>query len=173
MNRSELTENLAIAVHALRRCEYTYGECVFISEGNPQGIALGIAAKQYGAANVVVGCWNETDADRLTALGFQPYVYGTEPEQALVERETEKRGFQFAFETSGKEAGYKAILEVIKRGAVVGILAKLAQPYTFFVKTAIRSQIRFVGVHSYGERDLSAAEALLKQADCVNALATR
>lgn len=170
MNRCEFKEALAIAIHALRRCEYTYGECVFISEGNPQGIALAIAAKQYGAANVVVGCRNESDAGRLNALGFKPYVYGKEPEQALRARETENRGFQFAFETSGKEAGYKTILEVIKRGAVVGILAKLEQPYTFFVKTVIRSQIRFVGVHSCDARDASAAEALL--AKCPDALET-
>ncbi len=159
----ELVDRLAVGVHALRRCGYVYGENVFVSKGTPLGLAVAVEAKTFGAARVAVGCQTAEEQMLTSSLGLEPWVRERESETELLHRLTDDRGFAFAFETSGTEAGYAAILALVKRGAVVGVLTELPQPYSFFVKTAIRSQIRFIGVHSFDEADKRLAQSVLSK----------
>ena len=159
MSESILKEQLAIAIHGLRRCNYSYGGFVLVTSGNLQGIAIALAAKHYGSAQVIVVCQNEQEQADAKDMGLE-CVMPVEVDPTQLAAITDGRGFDYAFETSGSAAGYGIILEQIKRGGVVGIFNHLDQPYTFFVKTAIRSQIRFIGIHSAQRRDEDEAERL-------------
>ena len=152
---------LAAAIYALRRCGFRCGAYVFVTGTGELGVLAAAAAKEFGAAGVAMGCTSE-EAGFVKSLGYEPYIYGQSDHARLVQGVTEGRGFDFALETSGTEKGYEALLKLTKRGAVVALLTKLEQPYTFFVKTAVRSQIRFVGVRRFDERSAQMAKTLLK-----------
>lgn len=171
MNEEVFCETMAISIHALRRCAYTYGTCVFISSANASGIATAVAVKRYGARSVAVCCANENEAKLVREMGLYAYQPEKESIAQLKENATENRGFDYAFETGASEQGYAMILDAVKRGAAVGVLAKLEKPYKFFVKTAIRSQIRFVGVHSAEERDRIEAKKIMENGEVRNLLA--
>lgn len=164
MRTPAMIDLFATSVSALRRCRYSYGGRVFVTEANPLGLAVARAALRYGALGVTVGCETQSACAAVEAMGMDAVLSG---DGAAVERARETargRGFDFAFETSGKNENYDRILELVKRGATVGILVRPERPHTFFVKTAIRSQIRFVGVHSASEEDRLEARKLAADA---------
>jgi threonine dehydrogenase-like Zn-dependent dehydrogenase len=124
-------------------------------------VLVGAIAKRCGAASILLAAEDGKWDERARSLGIDVCRYDGNLEET-VSRVTNGRGFDLSFETSGEKEGYAALLEATKRGGTVGILAELKEPYSFFVKTAIRSQIRFMGIRSFDEEAVQSAGNLLR-----------
>lgn len=162
MEQSAWQAQLPLAVRAMKRCGYSYGQYVFVTAPTPAGMAAAQAAKVCGSLGVAIGCRDEAEEAAVRQAGFAAYRYGGD--LAAFRRDfTGPHGFDYVAETTGGAEGYALTLELVKRGACVALLQEPEAPYTFFVKTAIRSQIRFAGVRTYTQEDADTAAALLKR----------
>ena len=162
--KEALKPTLAAAIQGLRRCGSRSDTDLFITGCGAVGLLVAIAAKKYGARKLVLGCRGERDAKFIEELGLEAFTYDRDTPEELL-RGTHSRGFDFAFETSGAALGYETLLKTVRRGAVVGVLCRMEEPYTFFVKTAVRSQIRFIGVHGFDALSEAEADRLLRDGD--------
>ena len=155
-------EQLSLAVYALSKTGFRYGMHVFITGYDDLSRTLGTLAGHCGAASITYGKLNkETETPEETA-GIHYFEYDRDDIETAKEF-TDKRLYDIVFETTGNAIAYNAFIDMVKRGGVVGILARLEQSHTFFVKTAVRSQIRFVGLKSYDEHSADVAKALIEQ----------
>ena len=155
-------ERLSLAVYALRKTGFRYGMHVFITGCDEIAYTLGTLANYCGAASVTYGVLDNAGEIREKQSGSHYFVYGRD-DLKTAKKITGGRLFDIVYETMGNTIAYDSFIDMIKRGGVAGILARLDEPYSFFVKTAVRSQIRFVGIHSYDKPSENAAESLIEQ----------
>jgi len=153
-------DKLSLAVYSLQRTGFRYGMYAFITGCDDFSCALGALLKHSGAAGVTMGAMNSEEATKIEKLGFTSYVYGSD-NMDKTKKLTDGRLFDLVYETTGNATAYGSFIDMLKRGGAVGVLARLDEPYTFFVKTAVRSQIRFVGMKSFDEKSAKIAKALL------------
>ena len=155
----DFDKQLSMALYALTRCGFRWGMYVLVTGASPQGLALACLAKHSGAAGVWVCTNGDAEAARVNSLGLNAFPMG-EGAKSAAEKATQGRMFDLAFEATGTPEGYDVLLASIKRGAAAGILAKPDMPYSFYVKDAVRSQIRFVGIKTPDGRSAAQARAL-------------
>ena len=155
-------EQLSLAVHALKKTGFRYGMYVFITGCDDLAFTLGTLALRCGAAGVTLGALNSEDVSKAERLGFSSYSYDQNNVESAMQL-TGGRLFDLVFETTGTKTAYDSFIDMLKRGSAVGILARLDEPYSFYVKTAVRSQIRFVGLHSFDEQSEKLAKELLEE----------
>ena len=155
-------EQLSLAVYSLKRVGFRYGMYAFITGCDDFSCTLGMLLLHSGAAGVTMGVFSSDDEKKVQKMGFTTYMYGSDNVK-LAEKLTDGRLFDLVFETTGKTTAYDAFIDMMKRGAVAGILARLDEAYTFFVKTAVRSQIRFIGLRSTDEQSSKIAQTLIEQ----------
>ena len=134
---------------------------MFITSWSKLGAIIAFAARYYGARSVTVASKRTNEKNDLLRYGFNVFDSSIETTSDLIRRVTGGHGFDYAFETSGNSEGYEQVMELVKRGAVIGIMEKSQEPYTFFVKTAIRSQPRFIGIKEYSDEDKKESERVL------------
>jgi threonine dehydrogenase-like Zn-dependent dehydrogenase len=161
VNQNVLSEALAKAVCALRRCDFRYGKYIMITGCDAVSLLAGAVARSAGAAAVVVCAESEEQVAMIRDLGFEAYRYGDDLKE-MVRRITDVRGFNLALETLGDSRGYQAIMAVVKQGAKVGMLTAPLEPYLLPITVAIRSQIHFIAVKDSDERCRQIAEKLLR-----------
>lgn len=154
-------DQLSLAVYSLRKTGFRYGMYVFITGCDDLAYTLGALLMHSGAAGITMGAFNREDELKAERLGFSSYVYGRD-NMETAKKLTDGRLYDLAFETTGNATAYEFI-DMLKRGGAAGILARLDEPYSFFVKTAVRSQIRFVGLRTYDEQSRKIAKELLER----------
>ena len=152
-------EQLSLAVHSLRKTGFRYGMYAFITGCDDFSCTLAALLLHCGAAGVTMGAFSSEDEIKIGNMGLSAYVYGRDGLDTA-SKHTAGRLYDLVFETKGKSAAYDVFIDMLKRGGTAGILARLDEAYSFFVKTAVRSQIRFVGLRSYDEQSIKIAEAL-------------
>ncbi len=154
-------EQLALAAYALRQTGFRYGMYVFLTGCDEMACTLAALLKHDGAAGITMGAFNSEEEEKIKKMGFSSFVYGRD-NLDTAKKLTDGRLFDLVFETTGNSVAYDNFIDMIKRGGGAGILARLDEPYTFFVKTAIRSQIRFIGLQTPDERSKEIADDLLQ-----------
>lgn len=155
-------DKLSLAVCSLRKTGFRYGMYVFITGCDDLACTLGALLKHSGAAGITMGAMSREDEIKVERLGFSSYVYGRD-DMETAKKLTDGRLYDLVFETTGNAVAYDSFIDMLKRGGTAGILARLDEPYSFFIKTAVRSQIRFVGLHSFDEQSTRIANELLEQ----------
>lgn len=155
-------DELSLAVCALRQTGFRYGMYAFITGCGDFACTLGALLLRSGAAGVTVGALSRDDEIKAERLGFSVYSYGRD-DLETAKKLTGGRLYDLVFETTGKAIAYDSLIDMVKRGGAVGILARLDEGYTFYVKTAVRSQIRFVGLHSFDGQSAEIAHNLLER----------
>ena len=153
-------EQLSLAVYSLRKTGFRHGMYIFITGCDDAAYALGVLASHCGAAGVTFGALNRNDEEKMERLGLSCFVYGRDNLETA-KKQTNGRLYDLVFETTGNVVAYDSFIDMVKRGGVVGILARLDEAYSFFVKTAVRSQIRFVGLRSFDEQSAKIAKDML------------
>ena len=152
-------EQLSLAVYSLKKVGFRYGMYAFVTGCDDFSYTIGALLLHCGAAGVTIGVNTPDEQKKAESLGFTPYTYGSNNGESA-KTLTDGRLFDLVFATTGNASAYDAFIDMLKRGGVVAILARLDTPYTFFVKTAVRSQIRFIGVQSFDERSAEIAKDL-------------
>jgi threonine dehydrogenase-like Zn-dependent dehydrogenase len=155
-------DELSLAVRALRKTGFRYGMYAFVTGCDGLSCTIGALLLRSGAAGVTMGALSRDDEIKAERLGFSVYSYGRD-NLDKARKLTGGRLYDLVYETTGKTAAYDAFIDMLKRGGAVGILARLDESYTFYVKTAVRSQIRFVGLRSFDEQSAKIANDLLER----------
>jgi len=135
---------------------------VFITGCDDFSYTLGALLLHCGAAGVTMGALSREDEDKAQKAGFSSYVYGRDNMETATKL-TDGRLYDLVFETTGNATAYDSFIDMLKRGGTAGILARMDEPYSFFVKTAVRSQIRFIGLRSFDEQSAKVANDLMER----------
>ena len=155
-------ELLSLAVYSLRKTGFRYGMHVFISGCDEMACMIGTLARHCGAASVTYGTLESEGKERNDQSCTHCFTYGCDNIETA-KRITEGRLYDIVFETTGNSIAYDSFIDLVKRGGVVGILARLEQAHSFFVKTAVRSQIRFIGLKTFDEKSAEVAKELIER----------
>ena len=155
-------EQLFLAVYSLRKTGFRYGMYALITGCDELSFTLGKLLLHCGAAGVTICASDREDEIKAEQMGFSSYVYDRDNIDTALKL-TDGRLYDLVFETSGNVAAYDVFIDLLKRGGTAGILARLEGEYSFFVKTAVRSQIRFIGLRSFDEQSVKIAKELLER----------
>ena len=145
-----LTEPLAVGVHAVRTGEVKFGHSVVIIGGGIIGITIAIAAKLYGASQVIVSEINENRIQLAREMGFSTVNPTKEDALGAILNQTGGRGADVVFEVTATDAGFQLMTEAAKRGGVivqVGLTDKMV-PIRARAFTLKEIQVRGVRIHS-------------------------
>ena len=156
-------DQLSLAVYSLQRTGFRYGMHAFVTGCDEFSCTLGALLQHCGAASVTLGAKNSDEAAKVEQQGFSSYVYGHADNIATAKELTEGRLYDLVFETTGNSIAYDAFIDMLKRGGTAGLLARLDEAYTFYIKTAVRSQIRFVGIRTIDDQSVSVAKGLIER----------
>ncbi len=113
-------EVLAIGVHALEVSRIRVGERIVIVGPGPVGLAILIAAKDYGAGGIcVIGAREDANTRLSIAEQFGAdvlIVNGEDNTEKRIEEFTEGEGVGLAFDASGNIAAMEKIIGMIRPG---------------------------------------------------------
>lgn len=153
--------SLALAVHALKRCDFRYGKFVLITGLDEVSLLCGEVAKNTGAAAVVFCTTNAEQEKAVTEKGFIAFRTDTDDVKMLIADVTDSRKFDIVIESTGDLAMYDLLVKAVKRGACVAAMKAPAEPYYFHVCDVIRDQIHFMGITSCDAHSVQTAERML------------
>ena len=112
-----LAEPLSVGIHALRRGNIKPGAITLITGMGPVGLLTVIAAKYYGAENIIV---TDMESKRLSVakqLGATKTVNVGETDlKHVVNQFTNNKGVDMIIETSGNEKAIRDNIQLINRG---------------------------------------------------------
>lgn len=154
-------KSLALAVYALKRCEFRYGKFVLITGLDEVSFLCGQVARNTGAAAVVFCAANEEDENFIKEQGFMAFRTDTDDIRMLIADVTDARKFDIVIEATGETVMYDLLVKAAKRGACVAAMKAPSAPYYFHVCDVIRDQIHFMGITSYDAQSLQTAERML------------
>lgn len=122
---ASLNEPFSVGIHAAKRADLRPGSSVAIMGMGPIGLMAVVAAKTFGASNIIVADLEENRLEAAKNLGASHVINIKEedPEKRIKEL-TFDGGVDVAFETAGHPAALKSALSSVKRGgklAIVGL----------------------------------------------------
>jgi L-idonate 5-dehydrogenase len=123
-----MAEPLAVSLHAVRRAGNLIGKEVLITGSGPIGCLVMMAAKEAGAARVVMTDVADKALERVREMGIDEAVNAV-TEQTVVESWFANKGsFDLSFECSGNAAGLSTCIQATASGGTVVCVGMIATP---------------------------------------------
>ncbi|WP_339183984.1 NAD(P)-dependent alcohol dehydrogenase [Oceanobacillus sp. FSL W7-1293] len=146
-----LIEPFSVSLHAAHRTCLRLGHTVAITGMGPVGLMSIIAAKAYGAKNIIV---SDVEPKRLEIAKQLGATHVLNPISDNVIEEifavTNNKGVDLAWECSGNKSAFQTILQTIKRGgkmAVIGLPPE--ENITFNIHTVSGLEVDIIGIFRY------------------------
>lgn len=118
-----LAEPLSVGIHAVKRGGLQPGETVLISGMGPVGLTTLIAAKAFGAKEIIVSDMEPLRLEAAKKLGATRAVnIATENLGAVVQEVTGGLGVDMVLETSGNVKALQSSIDMTKRGGGVVVI---------------------------------------------------
>lgn len=162
-----LIEPFSVGIHAAARSKLTPGSTIAIMGMGPVGLMAVVAAKAYGAAEIIVTDLEPLRLDAAKKLGAD-HVINVAEQDALeeIQRLTDGRGVDVAWETAGNPKALQTALGSLRRGgklAVVGLPAQdeipLNVPFIADNEVDIYGIFRYANTYPKGIRFLESGIA--------------
>ena len=146
-----LAEPLSVGLHAVKRGGLQPGATVLISGMGPVGLMAIIAAKAFGAKEIIVSDMEPLRLEAAKKLGATRIVnIASDAIGEVVEEATLGLGVDMVLETSGNVGALQSSIELTKRGGavvVIGFPAKDAVPLNIILM--LQKEIDFYSVYRY------------------------
>ncbi|MBE1555538.1 NAD(P)-dependent alcohol dehydrogenase [Sporosarcina limicola] len=146
-----LAEPLSVGLHAVRRGGLQPGASVVISGMGPVGLMTVIAAKAFGAKEIIVSDMEPLRLEIARKLGATKTIHiATANLAEAVEKSTFGLGVDMVLETSGNVKALQSSIELTKRGGtivVIGFPAKEEVPLN--VTLMLQKEIDLCSVYRY------------------------
>ncbi len=146
-----LAEPLSVGIHAVRRGRLQPGTSVLISGMGPVGLMTIIAAKSFGAKEIIVTDMEPLRLEAAKRLGATRTInVKDEYMDATISELTAQSGVDMVVETSGNVSALQSSVELTKRGGsivVVGFPAKEEVPLN--VTLMLQKEIDLYSVYRY------------------------
>ncbi len=124
-----LIEPLAVAVHAVRRCNVGLGDGVAVIGAGPIGLLVTAVCKAAGAREIIVGDISAARLETASVMGATRTVdSGKESFVDAVRRETDGRGIGRSFECVGKEETFVQSMRCLCKGGLATVVGIFEEP---------------------------------------------
>lgn len=117
-----LVEPIAVAVHDIRRSGLQIGNTVMIIGGGPIGVSIALLARLNGAGNIVISEINPYRIKLIKKLGFNVINPNESNVSTELSKQTQGKGFDIVFETSGTKGGTQLMTECVKTSGTIEIV---------------------------------------------------
>jgi len=164
---ASLVEPFSVGIHASRAAALQPGETVAIHGMGPVGLMAVVAAKAFGAGQIIVSDLEPKRLEAARKLGATRTVRVGEEDPAEVVRSlTDGRGADVAFETAGNGKALQSALASLRRGGRLSIVGLPPQPeiplnitYIADNEIQIRGIFRYANTYPDGIRFLASGLA--------------
>lgn len=161
-----LAEPLAVAVHANRLSETSFGKTVLVLGAGPVGLLTGATARAFGATDVVFVDIVESKLERAKQFGAtHTILWNTSSDEAVLVHEVTKvlgGGHpKIVLECSGAEPCIRAAVQACARGGTVVQVGLGKDNISFPVTELAVKEATFKGSFRYAEGDYEDAVKLL------------
>lgn len=159
-----LLEPLSVGIHAMRRGRVAPGDRVLVSGLGPVGILAGVAAKMFGASQVIGTDVMPFRLDVALRLGFDGVLNPqTQNVSEEIDRITAGAGVTAIVETSGNAKAVSDSVEIVNVGGrVIFIGLPTSNSIAMDVPKLVDKEIDIYGVFRYANTYPMAIEALSK-----------
>lgn len=164
LRATALTEPFAVARHALVQGAYRPDEVLAIAGAGPIGLLTVIAARQMGAAQIIV---SEPLEGRRRAAVDAGASHVVEP-GALVQTAyalTEGIGAPISVDCSGMPAGIAGCVDATARGGRVVLAGVGDQPFPLDIMRSIINELTYVAVLGYTRAEFAESATLIARGD--------
>jgi L-idonate 5-dehydrogenase len=114
-----MLEPLSVALHATQRVGNLAGASVFVAGGGAIGQLIALAAKAFGAAQVVLGDLAEFPRRFALEQGADAVVDPSDAASELILMEISGSGFDVVFEAAGSTHALIHGLKIVRRGGTI------------------------------------------------------
>lgn len=168
-----LNEPFSVSIHTAQLLDIKPGSSVFISGGGPVGLLAILAARTFGAKQIIV---SDTQALRLSTakkMGADRVINALEEDpRDVIPTLTNGEGVDFVIEASGNPKAERTALRTLKRGgklAYIGVpttdAVPLDIPFMTDHKTQVFGVFHYANTYALGleilEKNMALAENLL------------
>ncbi|GAB3301625.1 alcohol dehydrogenase catalytic domain-containing protein [Parasphingorhabdus pacifica] len=157
-------EPLAVAVHALRRADFTPGQSVLVTGAGPVGLLVAQVARAWGAREVAISDVDPRRLDAARALGV---------ERALLTEELHGLRMDRSLECSGSAGGLAGALAATTPGGRVVLVGTMpAADSAVALSQVQRHEVDLVGTFRYAAGFSTATDLVARGAVEVASLVT-
>ena len=156
-----LVEPMAVAVHAVNRCEAKLGEKVVVIGGGAIGTLTALVLRQTGIEQVVVFEVNEHRIRRGREMGLTMVNARETNPVDYVAQWTEGRGADRVIEASGVSSQYALLAHLAKAHGTVIFLGVPKEPPLINITASVYKELTYRASRVYEVKDLHTAISLL------------
>jgi (R,R)-butanediol dehydrogenase/meso-butanediol dehydrogenase/diacetyl reductase len=149
LERAALTEPLGVALHSLNRGALQAGETVFIAGGGPIGLLTVLAAKQKGAARIIVSEPAESRRELALNIGASEAINPAKLASVQVRELTGGLGCDLSVECVGIGATMDDCLASTRRGGRIVVAGAFEQPYSVNLLNLLLQEHSIAGTFGY------------------------
>ncbi len=150
LEQGALIEPLAVGIHACNRARVKPGDSVLIIGAGTIGCVTLLAARAYGAEQIIVSDVVPERLERAMSLGATSVVDGaTESLSERVSETTEGRGVDVGFECSGAIPAPMMLLDAATAGGRIVLIGMGNQPVEIDTVTAMVKEVDIRTVFRY------------------------
>ncbi|MCI1892773.1 MAG: zinc-binding dehydrogenase [Schleiferilactobacillus harbinensis] len=169
-----LNEPFSVSIHAAQLLGIKPGSSVFISGGGPVGLLAILAARTFGAHQIIVSDTQDLRLQTAKKIGADRVINALkeDPRKVIAEM-TNGEGVDFVLEASGNPKAEQAALRTLKRGgklAYIGVPTTDAVPLDIPFMTDHETQV--FGIFRYANTYPLGLEVLEKHMDLAENLLT-
>lgn len=119
-----LNEPFSVGIHAAHRARLKAGESIAIIGMGPVGLMAVVAAKAFGAGNIIVSDFEPNRLQAALELGAHHAIHAGEVSDVAAEirKRTDDKGVDVAFETAGHPIALQTALASLHRGGRLSIV---------------------------------------------------
>lgn len=156
-----LGEPFAVGYHVNKRAGVKLGDNVLIIGAGTIGSVVGMVAKEFGAAQVVISEINPDRIAQAQSLGFTTINPAQEDVKARTNELTDGVGFDVVFEASGSKAGVLLMTDLCRISGTLMSLSMSGLPYEFLIGKVSFKEMTLVGSRLYSQEDFESGVATL------------
>lgn len=149
--QATLNEPLSVGIQACRRANIQAGSTVVIMGMGPVGLMTVVAAKAFGATQIIVSDVEQNRLDEALKLGAtQTINVKNEDVNQRINELTDGKGVNYAIETAGNQIALRSALDALKNGgtlAAVGLAQEALNPID--IPYITNHELNLVGVFRY------------------------
>jgi len=163
LDEASVTQPVAVAVHAIRRTNFSAGNNAAVIGAGPIGSLLAMTARAAGGTKIVLSEPNQFRRELMDSLGFLTIDPSNENpvEKALSILDSDEEGFDIVFDAAGATGTISQAIQMVRVGGEIGLIAKYKEAPQIDTNLAQKREINFLTARAHIFDDFRSALSLI------------
>ena len=159
--RAAVVEPLSVAVHTMKRSGIEPGATVAVIGAGPIGVCHALAAKHWGAKEVLVSDVSEFRLDVIRQIGCRPVHAVRESLHDAVMEATDGRGADYVFEATGILKAAEGLMELPRIRGMVVVVGAFPGLVPVNLHTVLFNELTVISSRTYTPEEFHEAMELI------------